>query len=502
MDFLQPHAAGVQLKESVHSKFRVNTGAVSKVATYYLESAFILTKAIVFMSTFFTPEEQEYKPKQSLTSSSKSWCRLSVVATALGLAFPAHAIDFGPDGMFSLTGFAEVQFGRANNQCPAGSCQISAETDRQRIWADAIIPGLPLSSTGTSFNQAQFWLNANKDLGKGFKLKGALSQNWRDGKVDTPGFWREKNVSISHEEYGALMLGHTVSRTWQFADYPFATNLGLSYAWAGTGSGYRNLTNAIRYTSRVLDVAGGDGVLEITYDRGNTAFKVNKPRFIEIWAHYGKGDLSVDAMYQDTRNGTPAAFGAAVFNGPFYDSAADGKLGNSGQSVAAIQAIYQLNKKVEISGAIRRNKWSGAYQAVALAGPPLQWNFPFNVDWFGTDANGVAHPGYPAHSTDIALGARYRMEKWTFATGLAYFGKANTPNPVERGQSNTALVNTIQATYAYGHGFEFSAFAGMIHYGRKGLSPLSMPSNSTLNGIDSRVTKAGNWFGVGAKYTF
>ena len=327
--------------------------------------------------------------------------RLSVIASALCVAFPASAIDFGPNDMFSLTGFAEVQFGRANNQCPGGSCQISAETDRQKVWADAVVPGLKLSSAGTSFTQAQFRLSAKHDLGKGFKIKGTLLQNLINGSVETPGFWREKSIELSHEEYGTLTLGHMTSRTWMFADYPFSSNFGLVQAWANSGAGYRNLTNSIRYTSRTMDVAGGDVVLEATYDRGDTAFKINKPRFFELWAHYGKGDLSVDAMYQDTRNGVPSAFGAAVFNGPFYSTAADGKLGNSGQSVALLQATYQLNKKVELSAGIRRNKWSGAYQAVALAGPPIQWNNPFNVDWFGFDANGVAHRGYPARTTDI-----------------------------------------------------------------------------------------------------
>ena len=388
-----------------------------------------------------------------------SLTRLSVIVSALCVAFPASAIDFGPNDMFSLTGFAEVQFGRANNQCPGGSCQISAETDRQKVWADAVVPGLKLSSAGTSFTQAQFRLSAKHDLGKGFKIKGTLLQNLINGSVETPGFWREKSIELSHEEYGTLTLGHMTSRTWMFADYPFSSNFGLVQAWANSGAGYRNLTNSIRYTSRTMDVAGGDVVLEATYDRGDTAFKINKPRFFELWAHYGKGDLSVDAMYQDTRNGVPSAFGAAVFNGPFYSTAADGKLGNSGQSVALLQATYQLNKKVELSAGIRRNKWSGAYQAVALAGPPIQWNNPFNVDWFGFDANGVAHPGYPARTTDILLGARYRMDKWTLHTGAVYYSKASTSNPVERGQSNSALVNTIGATYAYGNGLEFSVSA-------------------------------------------
>jgi predicted porin len=424
-------------------------------------------------------------------------------AAALGLflAGPAQAIEFGPDDMFSLNGFGEVTVTRANNQCPSSGCQLSPETDRQRIWADAVIPGLPLSRRDSVFTQTQLWLGAKYDLGNGFKAKGTLSQNWRDGKEDSPGFWREKSIAISHEDHGTLTVGHMLTRTWMFADYPYGTNIGLSYAWAGTGAGYRNLTRAVRYTSPVLYVAEGDLVLEATYDSGNSAFKINKPQFLELWAHYGKGPLSVDVMYQDTRNGTPSAFGAAVFNGPFYDPAADSKLGKSGQSVALIQAIYQLNPKIEISGAVRRNRWSGAYAVVALPGSPAQFNFPFNVDWFGS-LNGVPNPGYSATSTDDSLGARYRMDKWTFATGMAYMGKASTANPSERGQSNSALINTLQATYAYGHGLEFSVFGGMVHYRNKGLAPLSMPSNATINGIDSRTTKSGTWFGVGAKYTF
>jgi len=439
-----------------------------------------------------------------------SW-KLGLVMAAVSLSGASHAIEFGPDGMFFINGFGEVMVTRTNNQCPivhpevAGNrtngCQFDPDSDRQRIWTDDVVPGRPLTSRDTVFNQVQLWLGAKYNLGQGFKIKGTLSQNWRDGRADTPGFWREKNVEISHEEYGALTVGHMVSRTWSFADYPYGTNLGLSYTWAATGAGYRNLTQAVRYTSRVLDIADGNVVLELTYDRGDRAFKINKPRFVELWAHYGIEDLSIDVMYQDTRNGGPGAFGANVFKAVFYDPIADSKVGGSGQSVAVMQATYQLNPSIELSSAVRRNRWSGAYAAVVINGPPQQWNNMFNVNWGGT-LNGVANPGYSATSTDFSLGARYRMDKWTFATGLAYLGKASTSNPLERGQSNSALVNTVKAEYAYNRDLSYSVFAGMIHYRNKGLSPLSMPSNSTINNIDSRATKAGNWFGVSAKYSF
>jgi long-subunit fatty acid transport protein len=177
-------------------------------------------------------------------------------------------------------------------------------------------------------------------------------------------------------------------------------------------------------------------------------------------------------------------------------------LGSSGQSVGAVQVTYRLNPRVELLGAIRRNRWSGAYAVVVANGPPQQWNNMFNVDWNGF-LNGVPNPGYSATSTDLALGARYRLdEKWTLGTGLVYLGKASTRNPSERGQSNSALVNTVLADYAFNENLTLTVSAGMVHYRKKGLSPLSMPSNSTINNIDSRTTKAGNWLAVGAKYTF
>ena len=437
--------------------------------------------------------------------------RKTVLVLALLASGAGHAVDFGPDGMFSIKGFGEISLTRANNQCPvihprnfgnrASGCQFDPDPDRQRIWADDVVPGRSLSAKDTVFNQVQVWLSAKHEFAGGYKLKGTLSQNWRDGVADTRGFWREKNVEVSHEDYGTLAVGHMLSRTWLFGDYPYASNLGLSSAWASTGAGYRNLTQALRYTSRTLDVANGDVVLEATYDRGNTAFTIHKPRFLEIWAHYGREGLSIDAMLQDTRNGGPSAFGAGVFKGLYYSPVADAKVGGSGQSVAVLQATYQLDPQIELSGALRHNRWSGAYAAIVVNGPPQQWNNMFNVDWGGT-LNGVANPGYPASSNDVSAGARYRMDKWTFATGLVYLGKASTRNPLERGQSNSALVNTVQAEYKYDESLSFTVFAGMIHYRRQGLAPLSMPGNASLNNIDSRATKAGNWVGASAKYTF
>jgi hypothetical protein len=131
----------------------------------------------------------------------------------------------------------------------------------------------------------------------------------------------------------------------------------------------------------------------------------------------------------------------------------------------------------------------------------------FNVDWGGAvriDANRtVANAGFPAYSVDLMLGLRYRFdEQWTASTGMVYLGRATTKNPSERGQSNTALVNTLGLNYEFGHGLQFYGLAGVVNYGRLGLSPMSMPGNSAFTNVDSRVSRTGNWFGAGAVYVF
>jgi long-subunit fatty acid transport protein len=172
-----------------------------------------------------------------------------------------------------------------------------------------------------------------------------------------------------------------------------------------------------------------------------------------------------------------------------------------------VMARYRYDAKLELSAGLRANRWSGAYakflqsEADNPAGFDI-WNNPFNVDW-STDLGGGVYKAYSARSVDLALGARYRInDKLAAYTGLVYLGKASTNNPSERGQSNTALFNTLGLSYDALPGLRLNAVVGMVNYGRKGLAPTSMPSHQAFSGIDSRIEKRGNWFGAGATFTF
>ncbi len=427
--------------------------------------------------------------------------RFQPVAWALMLLTSAssQAIDFGPEGMFSLTGFAKAEVQRGSNHC--NDCQVFPLENKQRIWADDLVVGKPYGTSNTNVTLFQPWFGMKYDLGHGYKFNALVSQRWRDGKEDIPGFWYEKNVAISHDDYGSVRIGAMTTRTWSIADYPYGTNVGVADVWGSSGAGYGLLTQAVRYTSRILDVAQGDLVLEASYDQGNRDFKIHKPQFLELYAQYHKGDLVLDAMFQDSRNGNPQAWSHGPFTSLTPNTADDAKLGGSGQSIAMVMGRYQLDARIELSGGLRINRWSGAYAVITVPGAQAQWNNMFNVDWNGR-LNGVQNPGYAARSTDAMLGARYKMGQWTAHTGVAYLGKANTQNPSERGQSNSALINTLGLGYDTGRGLQVYGFVGVVNYARLGLAPMSMPGNAAFTNVDSRVTRSGNWAGLGAVYVF
>lgn len=422
---------------------------------------------------------------------------LALAATGLAAALPAAALEIGP---LTLTGFVKAEVQRGSNNCT--DCQKEAGENRQRVWADELVYGRKFGTETADSVLFQPYLAFNHALPQGFKLTGLLSQRWRDGKVDIEGAIYERHIGVTHEEYGALRIGAMTSRTWAVADFPYASDFGISDAWPSAGAGYALLGHAVRYTSRIMDVMDGDLVLEATYDKGPDGWKRNKPWLLELWGKYTKGGLMIDAMLQVSRNGQPVSWGHAPFIGLTINPADDDLLGGSAQSALQLMARYYVTPQIEGTAGVRFNRWSGAYAVPVTFGRGGLWNNMFNVDWGGTDANGVPNPGYPARTTDLMAGLRYMKGDWTVNTGLVYLGKASTDNPSERGQSNSALINTVGLNYDFRNGLRAYAMAGMVHYGRKGLAPLSMPSHNAFTNVDPRVATRGNWFGVGAVYTF
>lgn len=425
---------------------------------------------------------------------SRLW-RAGGAAALLLFSGASQALEYGP---FTLTGFVKSDVTRGSNQCP--NCQVFPNEDKQRVWADEILPGATYGTETTITTLVQPYLAANFNLGGGFKLSGLLSQRWRDWKEDIPGYLYEANIALSHEHYGRVTFGAMTTRGWALADYPYGSDVGLAEEWSSSGAGYGLLEwPSLRYTAPVLDVADGDLVLELTYSAGDRSFKTNKPQFWEFWADYRYGDLVLDFVGQYTKNGNPQAWGHGPFTGLTPFPSDDPLLGGSSQSIAMLMGRYTIDSHWEVLGGVRANRWSGAY--AVFTNSVAQWNNMFNVDWGGT-RNGVSNPGYSARSTDYLAGLRYRWDRWIFSAGMTYLGKASTDNPSERGQSNSATIGTLGATYDLGWGINVYGLVGGVRYGQLGLSPMSMPTNAAFTDVDSRVSKSGNWITLGAVFVF
>jgi hypothetical protein len=154
-------------------------------------------------NTMSLKQDKPERPRRALLAASS-------LLLALCNPLSALALDFGPDGMFSLTGFAEVSAGRFSNTCE--SCQRFPTERKQRIWADELVQGAAFNTSGTTFTQIQPYLGFKYDLGRGYKVSGLLSQRWRDGSVDVEGFWYDKSIALSHEDYGSVRIGAMTTR--------------------------------------------------------------------------------------------------------------------------------------------------------------------------------------------------------------------------------------------------------------------------------------------------
>jgi len=429
-----------------------------------------------------------------------------------GFSWQASAVayDFGP---FTLRGFALGQLNWATNQCE--DCQRFPDEDRQREWADELKQGKRFEPKISPFSLIQPYLELRPIyLGKGFQFSGLLSQRWRDGAIDIPGVWYEKNLTLRQEYYGGITIGAFPARGWSVADYPYGSNIGLADAWGSSGSGYGLLANAIRYSAPVQDYFSGEFRWEISHDYGDARYETPSS-FWEFYGQYAKGDLVTDWIYQLGVNGRPGSWTHGPFLGltddPKYDN---GNIPENTQTILIGMFRYQLTNQMEVSGGLRRNYWSGA-DAVMVDndGKDNLWNNMFNVDWtgptktdggYGTLYDGAYKQSYPAMSYDFMGGFRYRPDnKWTYSTGLVYLSEVQTDNPMERGQSNTLTIGSVGVSYLDLYpGVTVSAGGSAVRYKQKGLAPLSMPSHSAFSGVDSRVADSGEAISAQVLYVY
>ena len=80
---------------------------------------------------------------------SQTGSAVSRLVLALSVPFwaaNAAAVEYGP---FTLNGFVKLEASRASNQC--GDCQRYPTEDKQRVWADELVPGKAYNTQSKRF---------------------------------------------------------------------------------------------------------------------------------------------------------------------------------------------------------------------------------------------------------------------------------------------------------------------------------------------------------------
>jgi hypothetical protein len=176
--------------------------------------------------------------------------------------------------------------------------------------------------------------------------------------------------------------------------------------------------------------------------------------------------------------------------------------GKPSQSVVMLQGNHWPNTTNMLTWGLRRSQWSGSAAS-------CNYNPTVGVCYFGIDPGFNSgrrtenYQGYRASTLDLMGAWSHYHGLYTYTLGGVYFGKANSDNPIEWGQSNSAwgmnagiYRNYRKFTRDWVHRLDCrpqtsSALA----------APLSMPSNSFL-GPNSLYNKTGQAITIGATLVF
>jgi hypothetical protein len=449
-----------------------------------------------------------------------------LILPALFWGLSAHAQQ--ADG-FGLSGFVRNEWSVGTHQAspPAQPCYgdsrgvlgypgCGAASEQVQQRAFTTTPLLQLTGKGAH------------EFDSGVKVDAVLTQRWRDGKVDIVGQnWYERNVGIEHPEYGTVRAGTQLARSWSRQD-AFSYPVGLSSAWSETGAGFSVLPQSLRYTSPQFEVGLGKLTLEATYatnDRfsqvQNPAIPSNsaRPQLGELFAQYSDEKNLIEVIFDTAKNAGQSSWGknplvgAANFpllsTGSYPTGYPFNVYGSTPkQNMLSIMGNHWFTPQWMLTWGVRRSHWSGQalvcdYSSV-YGGCVYQGGFNISPMSLGSQW-GTIYPGWSATETDALLGLSHTQDLWTYTGAMVYLGRAQTANPSQWGQGNSAQVFNFGAYRKVPELMRnFSVYGGVgaIHFDKLGPAPISMPSNTALSGVDPRINRYGYSMTVGALLTF
>ena len=435
------------------------------------------------------------------------------------------AVSFeGPDGdKFEFTGFTKHEWTRNGaNVKVVPDTLATYQTDSRNALSVPSTDQVNLLPKSSQLSMQQISLGWSKETTGAVGLEAKLTYRWRSSDVLRAFYspdvdyrladgnplhrdFTEQFLGISRPDIGAVKLGTQLSRSWSRSD-AFTFPIGLSGVWADSGAGYGILPAAVRYTSPMMEDGSGKLTFEATFayhhhntylvdqnrqTQTGTAFSPNPtpPKALELFVQYSNEKNLIELPDQSSQGAKQSSFGKSALVGWIgdpdtlsYQQATARNAGKPSQSVIILQGNHWANTQNMYTWGFRRSQWSGSAAS-------CNYNAALGSCVFGLDPGFNYGPasdsylGYKATSYDALLGWSRYDGLFTYTIGGVYFGRASSKNPIEWGQSNSALhVNfgVARKVPEIDKGLIVTFGVGKTHFDKLGPAPVSMPNNNFL----------------------
>jgi hypothetical protein len=461
------------------------------------------------------------------------------------VAVLAAAFD-GPDGnKFEITGFTKHEWSRNAAGARTVPDNLSAYTfDNRNALSKPDVDQTDRADRGSQLSMQQLSLGWSKETSGAVGLEAKLTYRWRSDDVlrlfkgpdvdyrEAGGNllgrdYTERFVGISRPDLGAAKVGTQLSRSWSRSD-AFSFPIGLSGVWADSGAGYGIFPTALRLTSPVLEDGSGKLSFELTtamnqrntrlVDQNRTtgapatAFSPNptQPRAIELFLQYSNAKNLIELTVQSASGAKQTSFGKSALVGWIGDpdtlpglSSTPRRAAAPSQSVVILQGNHWPDTSNMFTWGVRRSQWSGSAAScnynVALA------NCVFGLDpGFNYGPASAAYLGYQATAYDAMLGWSHYRGLYTYTVGGVYFPRASSKNPIEWGQSNSAVhvnLGVARKVPEIGKGLTVTVGVARSQFQKIGPAPVSMPNNNFLS-ANPLYDRVGHSATMGLTWTF
>jgi len=164
-----------------------------------------------------------------------------------------------------------------------------------------------------------------------------------------------------------------------------------------------------------------------------------------LFLQYSNEKNLIELTFQTSQGAKQSSFGKSALVGWIgdpdtlsYQQSLARNAAKPSQSVIILQGNHWANTQNMYTWGLRRSQWSGS--AASCNYNTALGSCVFGLDpGFNYGSSTESYLGYQATSFDALLGWSRYDGLFTYTVGGVYFGRASSKNPIEWGQSNSAI---------------------------------------------------------------